>query len=80
LRNPFRKIRVETISISPQFKKYDSNFIETRKYETRWIYEYGGEILIEWGLKLNPLAWLLLGSVILYFKLKGLNWREELKK
>lgn len=80
IKNPFRKIKVETISISPQFAKYHCNFIETKKYETRWIYEYGPDLLIKWGLNLNPLAWLLFGSFVLYCKLKGKDWRMVLKE
>lgn len=79
-KNPFRKIEVEKISISPQFAKYDSNFIETKKYTTRWIYEYGPELAIKWGLLLNPIAWLLFMSFVAWCKLKGKNWREVIRE
>lgn len=81
MKNPFRKITVETIEIMPNFKLYHgTNFIETHVYETRWIQEHGAELFMQWGLKLNPIVWLLLGCIILYFKIKGKNWREELSQ
>lgn len=61
MKNPFRKVTIEEIRISPQYAKYDSNFIETKKYETRYITYWLRENWFRWSLNLNPIAWLIYG-------------------
>jgi len=73
--NPFRKIKVETISIMPNYEKYrGTNFIETHKYETTWIKEDGVDWFLKWMMRLNPLAWLFVGIFVLCEKM---GWIKE---
>ena len=75
LHNPFRKVKVETIGIMPNYEKYHgTNFIETHKYESTWIREDGVEWLIKWMLRLNPLVWLFAGIFVLCVKV---GWIKE---
>ena len=79
MKNPFRKVVFEEILICPQFAKYDSNFIETRKYETRYIWWWFRERSLFWAIKLNPMAWLIFGIFLLYCKIKHKDWKKVLE-
>jgi len=73
--NPFRKVKIETISIMPNYEKYHgTNFIETHKYESTWIRENGVDYFIKLATMLNPLAWLIVGIFVLAVKV---GWIKE---
>ena len=75
LRNLFKKVVVEEVRVCSH-----CNFLETKKYETRYIWYWLRENGIEWSLNLNPVMWLIFGIFLLYCKIKDKDWRRVLEE